>query len=79
MFQKQKSRPISKLLNPFLGGEGYNLAVALTLTQTKLEMPKTKQSSISAFFTPQRRGMFKKKKKKNCQHFPSDYYHLRSC
>lgn len=55
-FQKRLSRPISKLLNPFAGGGGYSLAVALNFTQTKLEMPKTKQSSLSAFFTPQRRG-----------------------
>nr|XP_046273076.1 uncharacterized protein LOC124074328 [Scatophagus argus] len=53
--QKRPSRPISKLLNPFAGGEGYNLAVALNFTQTKVEMPKTKQSSISTFFAPQRR------------------------
>lgn len=60
MFQKRLARPISKQLNPLLGGEGYNLAVALTFTQTKFEMPKTKQSSISTFFTPQRRGMLQK-------------------
>lgn len=30
--------------------------VALSFTQTKIEMPKTKQSTISTFFTPQRRG-----------------------
>uniref|UniRef100_A0A672YSZ5 Uncharacterized protein n=1 Tax=Sphaeramia orbicularis TaxID=375764 RepID=A0A672YSZ5_9TELE len=35
---------------------GYNVAVALNFTQTKMEMPKTKQSSISTFFTCQRRG-----------------------
>ncbi|XP_060948829.1 aurora kinase A- and ninein-interacting protein [Limanda limanda] len=46
-------RPISKLLNPFAEGSGYSLAVALNFTQTKMEMPKTKQSSISAFFTRQ--------------------------
>lgn len=57
MFQKRLTRPISKLLNPFLEGSGYNVAVGLTFTQTKCEMPKTKQSSISSFFTPQRRGM----------------------
>uniref|UniRef100_A0A8C6S1G4 Aurora kinase A and ninein-interacting protein n=1 Tax=Neogobius melanostomus TaxID=47308 RepID=A0A8C6S1G4_9GOBI len=34
---------------------GYNVAVALNFTQTKMEMPKTKQSSISNFFTGQRR------------------------
>ncbi|XP_041665628.1 uncharacterized protein LOC121524349 isoform X2 [Cheilinus undulatus] len=56
---KRPPRPISKLLNPFTGGQGYNLAVALNFTQTKLEMPKTKQSSISTFFSPQRRVLNK--------------------
>ncbi|XP_074542925.1 aurora kinase A- and ninein-interacting protein isoform X2 [Halichoeres trimaculatus] len=56
--QKRHARPISKLLNPF-GGGGYNVAVALNFTQTKVEMPKTKQSSISAFFTAQRRVLNK--------------------
>lgn len=56
LFQKQPARPISKLLNPFLRGEGYRVDVALSFTQTKIEMPKTKQSTISTFFTPQRRG-----------------------
>lgn len=56
LFQKQPARPISKLLNPFLRGEGYSVDVALSFTQTKIEMPKTKQSTISTFFTPQRRG-----------------------
>ncbi|KAM9738173.1 uncharacterized protein aunip [Menidia menidia] len=53
--QKRSARPISKMLNPFAEGGGYSLAVALNFTQTKMEMPKTKQSSISTFFTPQRR------------------------
>ncbi|XP_044026716.1 uncharacterized protein LOC122863917 [Siniperca chuatsi] len=53
--QKRLARPISKLLNPFAEVGGYSLAVALNFTQTKLEIPKTKQSSISTFFTPQRR------------------------
>ncbi|XP_035536899.1 aurora kinase A and ninein-interacting protein [Morone saxatilis] len=57
--QKRLARPISKLLNPFAEGGGYNLAVALNFTQTKLEMPKTKQSSISTFFTAQRRVLNK--------------------
>ncbi|XP_039977506.1 uncharacterized protein LOC120786251 isoform X2 [Xiphias gladius] len=57
--QKRLARPISKLLNPFAGGGGYSLAVALNFTQTKMEMPKTKQSSISAFFTPQQRVLNK--------------------
>ncbi|KAM7384260.1 hypothetical protein PAMA_011552 [Pampus argenteus] len=53
--QKRVARPISKWLNPFAEGRGYSLAVALNFTQTKMEMPKTKQSSISTFFAPQRR------------------------
>ncbi|KAM7373183.1 hypothetical protein PAMP_008056 [Pampus punctatissimus] len=53
--QKRVARPISKWLNPFAEGRGYSLAVALNFTQTKIEMPKTKQSSISTFFAPQRR------------------------
>ncbi|XP_076735202.1 uncharacterized protein aunip [Maylandia zebra] len=57
--QKRRSRPISKLLNPFCEGAGYSLAVALNFTQTKTEMPKTKQSSISAFFTAHRRVLNK--------------------
>ncbi|XP_038580542.1 aurora kinase A and ninein-interacting protein [Micropterus salmoides] len=57
--QKRLTRPISKLLNPFTGGGGYSLAVALNFTQTKLEIPKTKQSSISTFFTTQRRVLNK--------------------
>ncbi|KAM6974150.1 uncharacterized protein aunip [Tautogolabrus adspersus] len=57
--QKGLARPISKLLNPFTGGGGYNLAVALNFTQTKLEMPKTKQTTISTFFTPQHRVLNK--------------------
>uniref|UniRef100_A0A3P9NMM5 Aurora kinase A and ninein interacting protein n=1 Tax=Poecilia reticulata TaxID=8081 RepID=A0A3P9NMM5_POERE len=54
--KKRQARPISKLLNPLATGGGYSLAVALNFTQTKMEMPKTKQSSISAFFAPKRRG-----------------------
>ncbi|XP_054461959.1 uncharacterized protein LOC129097213 [Anoplopoma fimbria] len=57
--QKKLARPISKLLNPFTGGGGYSLAVALNFTQTKMEMPKTKQSSISTFFQPQGRVLNK--------------------
>ncbi|XP_056270888.1 aurora kinase A and ninein-interacting protein [Pseudoliparis swirei] len=53
--QKRVARPISKMLNPFAEGSGYSLAVALNFTQTKMEMPKTKQSSISTFFAPQGR------------------------
>ncbi|XP_008304838.1 aurora kinase A and ninein-interacting protein [Stegastes partitus] len=57
--QKRFARPISKLLNPLANGGGYSLAVALNFTQTKMEMPKTKQSSISTFFTPHRRVLNK--------------------
>ncbi|KAK7899085.1 hypothetical protein WMY93_019938 [Mugilogobius chulae] len=57
--KKRSARPISKLLNPFTDGAGYNVAVALNFTQTKMEMPKTKQSSISNFFTCQRRVLNK--------------------
>ncbi|KAJ0054989.1 hypothetical protein NL108_008710 [Boleophthalmus pectinirostris] len=57
--KKRSARPISKLLNPFTDGAGYNVAVALNFTQTKMEMPKTKQSSISNFFTCQRRVLKK--------------------
>ncbi|KAK2830374.1 hypothetical protein Q5P01_018305 [Channa striata] len=57
--QKRLARPISKLLNPFSEGGGYSLAVALNFTQTKMEMPKTKQSSISTFFTSHRRVLNK--------------------
>ncbi|CAL9691482.1 unnamed protein product [Knipowitschia caucasica] len=57
--KKRSARPISKLLNPFADGAGYNVAVALNFTQTKLEMPKTKQSSISKFFSGQRRVLNK--------------------
>ncbi|KAM4725412.1 uncharacterized protein aunip isoform 2-T2 [Anableps anableps] len=57
--QKRHPRPISKLLNPLAERGGYSLAVALNFTQTKMEMPKTKQSSISAFFAPKRRVLHK--------------------
>lgn len=56
MLQKRPARPISKLLNPFAEGGGYSLAVALNFTQTQMKMPKTKQSTISAFFTSHHRG-----------------------
>ena len=58
VFQKQPFRPISNLLNPLAGGDRYSLAVALNFTQTKIEMPNVKQSSISSFFTAQRRGQW---------------------
>ncbi|XP_029299800.1 uncharacterized protein aunip [Cottoperca gobio] len=57
--QKRVTRPISKMLNPFIEGRGYSLAVALNFTQTKMEMPKTKQSSISTFFAAQHRVLNK--------------------
>ncbi|XP_036001048.1 aurora kinase A and ninein-interacting protein [Fundulus heteroclitus] len=57
--QKRLAPPISKLLNPLTEGGGYRLAVALNFTQTKMEMPKTKQSSISAFFTPKQKVLRK--------------------
>ncbi|KAF0024834.1 hypothetical protein F2P81_023636 [Scophthalmus maximus] len=66
--QKRPSRPISKLLNPFAGGGGYSLSVALNFTQTKMEMPKTKQSSISAFFTRQPTGT--KRRRATCLEKP---------
>ncbi|XP_076865176.1 uncharacterized protein aunip [Brachyhypopomus gauderio] len=53
--KKRLTRPISKLLNPLAQSGGYSLAVALNFTQTKLDMPATKQSTISSFFQPQRR------------------------
>ncbi|XP_056154004.1 uncharacterized protein LOC130128415 [Lampris incognitus] len=55
--QKRFTCPISKVLNPFAGG--YNLAVALNFTQTKMKMPITKQSSISSYFAPQHRSLNK--------------------
>ncbi|XP_059411256.1 uncharacterized protein LOC132144714 [Carassius carassius] len=53
--QKQLTRPISKLLNPLARSGGYSVAVALSFTQTKLNMPVTKQSTISTFFSPKSR------------------------
>ncbi|XP_061616400.1 aurora kinase A- and ninein-interacting protein [Phyllopteryx taeniolatus] len=50
--QKKTARPISKMLNPLAKGAGYSLAVVFNFTQTKTEMPRTKQSSISSFFSP---------------------------
>ncbi|XP_041868549.1 aurora kinase A and ninein-interacting protein [Melanotaenia boesemani] len=57
--RKRPARPISKQLNPLAEGGGYSFAVALNFTQTKMEMPKTKQSSISTFFTSHRRVLNK--------------------
>ncbi|XP_016136938.1 uncharacterized protein [Sinocyclocheilus grahami] len=53
--QKQLTRPISKFLNPLARSGGYSVAVALSFTQTKLNMPVTRQSSISTFFSPKSR------------------------
>ncbi|XP_051949591.1 aurora kinase A and ninein-interacting protein [Xyrauchen texanus] len=50
--KKYLTRPISKLLNPMARSGGYSVAVALSFTQTKLNMPVTRQSSISSFFSP---------------------------
>ncbi|KAI7798846.1 uncharacterized protein LOC130567353 [Triplophysa rosa] len=50
--KKQPTRPISKLLNPLARSGGYSVAVALSFTQTKLDMPVTRQSTISSFFSP---------------------------
>ncbi|KAL4629759.1 aurora kinase A and ninein-interacting protein [Arapaima gigas] len=49
----QVMRPISKLLNPLASSGGYSVAVALNFTQTRMQMPATKQTSISSFFVPQ--------------------------
>ncbi|XP_057683769.1 aurora kinase A and ninein-interacting protein [Corythoichthys intestinalis] len=50
--QKKAVRPISKMLNPLAKSSGYSLAVLLNFTQTKIDMPKTKQSSIFSYFSP---------------------------
>ena len=52
MFQKKMVLPISKQLNPLARHGGYRLGVALNFTQTKIQMPNTKQSSITAFLAP---------------------------
>ncbi|XP_019905679.3 uncharacterized protein LOC105012593 isoform X1 [Esox lucius] len=51
--KQKRPIPISKLLNPLARSRSYSLAVALNFTQTKIQMPVTKQSSISSFFTLQ--------------------------
>ncbi|XP_029588415.1 aurora kinase A and ninein-interacting protein isoform X2 [Salmo trutta] len=53
--QRRPLRPISEQLNPLARSGGYSLAVALNFTQTKIQIPVNKQSSISSFFTPQRK------------------------
>ncbi|XP_062846587.1 aurora kinase A- and ninein-interacting protein [Trichomycterus rosablanca] len=50
--QQKQVRPISKLLNPLARAGGYSTAVALNFTQTKMQMPVTRQSTISSFFLP---------------------------
>ncbi|XP_067112354.1 uncharacterized protein [Osmerus mordax] len=50
--KKKMVRPISKQLNPLARNGGYTLGVALNFTQTKIQMPNTKQSSITAFLAP---------------------------
>ncbi|XP_043074214.1 aurora kinase A and ninein-interacting protein [Puntigrus tetrazona] len=55
--QKQQTRPISTLLNPLARSGGYSVAVALSFTQTKLNMPVTRQSTISTFFSPKSRDL----------------------
>ncbi|XP_067217705.1 aurora kinase A- and ninein-interacting protein [Chanodichthys erythropterus] len=52
--QKQLTRPISRLLNP-LARSGFSVAVNVSFTQTKLNMPVTRQSTISSFFSPKSR------------------------
>ncbi|XP_076157723.1 uncharacterized protein aunip [Alosa pseudoharengus] len=58
--RKRQTRPISKLLNPLARCGGYSVAVALNFTQTVHAMPATKQSTISSFFSPQRKDAEKK-------------------
>ncbi|XP_077404603.1 uncharacterized protein aunip [Vanacampus margaritifer] len=55
--QKKSVRPISKMLNPLAKGPGYSLAVVFNFTQTKTEMPRTKQSSISSYFSPRNKSV----------------------
>ncbi|XP_061677114.1 aurora kinase A- and ninein-interacting protein [Syngnathoides biaculeatus] len=50
--QKKTARSISKMLNPLAKGAGYSVAVVFNFTQTRTEMPRTRQSSISSFFSP---------------------------
>ncbi|XP_068189740.1 aurora kinase A- and ninein-interacting protein [Antennarius striatus] len=51
---------ISKMFSPLPGGGGYSSATAFNFTQTKMQMPKTKQSSISTFFRPQHKEVHNK-------------------
>ncbi|XP_077446558.1 aurora kinase A- and ninein-interacting protein [Stigmatopora argus] len=50
--QKKTVRPISKMLNPLAKSGRYSLAAMVHFTQTKMEMPRTKQSSINSYFSP---------------------------
>uniref|UniRef100_A0A3Q2Z983 Aurora kinase A and ninein interacting protein n=1 Tax=Hippocampus comes TaxID=109280 RepID=A0A3Q2Z983_HIPCM len=50
--EEQDVRPISKMLNPLAKAAGYSSAVVFNFTQTKTEMPRTKQSFISSYFSP---------------------------
>ncbi|XP_048850004.1 aurora kinase A and ninein-interacting protein isoform X2 [Brienomyrus brachyistius] len=45
-------QPISKLLNPLAPCPAYSVAVSLSFTQTKLQLPPTRQTSITSFFNP---------------------------
>ncbi|XP_007245810.3 aurora kinase A and ninein-interacting protein [Astyanax mexicanus] len=67
--KKRLSKPISKLLNPLARSGGYSMAVALNFTQTKMEMPATKQSTISAFFQPRSKMT---KDTEECSPYPSE-------
>nr|XP_057903059.1 aurora kinase A and ninein-interacting protein isoform X2 [Doryrhamphus excisus] len=58
MKKREKAGSISKMLNPQGKGAGYSLAVVLSFTQTRIQMPKTKQSSITTFFSPRRPSAF---------------------
>ncbi|XP_077599149.1 uncharacterized protein aunip [Stigmatopora nigra] len=50
--QKKTVRPISKMLNPLAKSGRYSLSAMVHFTQTKMEMPRTRQSSINSYFSP---------------------------
>lgn len=52
--QKQRTRLASRFRSPLSGSGLYNGAL-MSFTQTKLDMPVTRQSSISTFFSPKPR------------------------
>lgn len=52
--QKQLTRPASRFRSPLSGSGLYNVAL-MSFTQTKLNMPVTRQSTISTFFSPKPR------------------------